>query len=153
MKFFISITMLFLMGMPCFAEDRRLPEPDPEELRKLIGDYDKKSVDISADTTEMEETVAEEEAQKEEKTEEIKETQVKEEVKKKKTAARQGDKVHKVWLWQESRDCLWNLAEKYYGDPWLWKEIYLANQDTIKDPRVIYPKQKIIIPQLEGGKE
>jgi len=54
--------------------------------------------------------------------------------------------VYKVWLWQESRDCLWNIAKKYYGDPWQWKKIYLANQNQIKDPRLIYPRQELIIP-------
>ena len=25
-------------------------------------------------------------------------------------------KEHKVWIWQETGDCLWNLAKKYYGE-------------------------------------
>lgn len=54
---------------------------------------------------------------------------------------------HTVWLWQESRDCLWKLAKKYYKDPWKWKMIYLANRSTILDPAVIYPKQRIEIPR------
>ena len=58
-------------------------------------------------------------------------------------------KIHKVWIWQETGDCLWNLAKKYYNDPWLWKVIYLANIDIIEDPRVIYPKQELIIPPLD----
>ena len=58
-------------------------------------------------------------------------------------------KTHKVWIWQETKDCLWNLAKKYYNDPWLWKVIYLANRDIIEDPRVIYPKQELIIPPLD----
>lgn len=57
-----------------------------------------------------------------------------------------GSKVHTVWVWQETRDCLWQLAKKYYGDPWQWKKIYEANRNTILDPTVIFPKQKIIIP-------
>lgn len=58
-------------------------------------------------------------------------------------------KIHKVWLWQETKDCLWNIAKKYYGDPRLWREIYLANQNEIEDPRVIHPRQELIIPILE----
>lgn len=58
-------------------------------------------------------------------------------------------RTYTVWLWQETGDCLWNLANKYYGDPWLWKKIYIANKDKIKDPRVIYPKQVLIIPPLD----
>ncbi len=64
-----------------------------------------------------------------------------------------GTKVHRVWIWQETRDCLWNLAERYYGDPWQWKKIYLANQEQIEDPRVIFPKQELIIPPLEEGEK
>jgi nucleoid-associated protein YgaU len=59
----------------------------------------------------------------------------------------QNSRIHKVWLWQETRDCLWTLAEKYYGDPWKWKLIYLANQDKIDNPSKIYPKQELIIPE------
>jgi nucleoid-associated protein YgaU len=64
------------------------------------------------------------------------------------TAPRQ-HRVHKVWLWQESRDCLWNIAKKYYNDPWQWKKIYLANKYQIDDPRQIFPRQILIIPPLE----
>lgn len=56
--------------------------------------------------------------------------------------------IHRVWLWQESGDCLWNLAKKYYNDPWQWKQIYLANKYQIDDPRKIFPKQVLIIPPL-----
>ena len=57
-----------------------------------------------------------------------------------------GSKVHIVWVWQESRDCLWKLAEQYYSDPWQWKKIYQENRNSILDPGIIYPKQRIIIP-------
>lgn len=69
----------------------------------------------------------------------------------KKAVKKAGGQTHEVWLWQETRDCLWNLAEKYYGDPWLWKKIYIANKDQIDDPRIIYPKQILIIPPVEEG--
>jgi nucleoid-associated protein YgaU len=61
----------------------------------------------------------------------------------------QQHRVHTVWLWQESRDCLWNLSKKYYNDPWQWKRIYLANKAQIADPRKIYPKQVLVIPPNE----
>ena len=62
--------------------------------------------------------------------------------------APEGSQVYTVWIWQESRDCLWKLAKDYYGDPWKWKQIYLANRNTILDPGVIFPKQRIVIPKL-----
>lgn len=58
----------------------------------------------------------------------------------------EGSKIHVVWIWQETQDCLWNLAKQYYGDPWQWKKIYLANKNWILDPKLIFPKQRIVIP-------
>lgn len=60
-----------------------------------------------------------------------------------------GGKEHRVWIWQETGDCLWSIAKEHYGDPWKWKMIYLANQDTIHDPNIIFPKQILIIPPDE----
>ena len=60
--------------------------------------------------------------------------------------AQQKPKTYRVWVWQENGDCLWKIAEKFYGDGRKWKIIYEANKDEIKDPRKIYPKQKLIIP-------
>jgi len=57
-----------------------------------------------------------------------------------------GSQVHRVWIWQETGDCLWSIAKQYYGDPWKWKKIYMANQDTIDDPNIIFPKQILAIP-------
>ena len=62
--------------------------------------------------------------------------------------APEGANVHVVWIWQESKDCLWNLAKRHYKDPWQWKKIYLENRNSILNPGVIFPKQRIIIPPL-----
>lgn len=61
-------------------------------------------------------------------------------------------KVHLVWIWQETGDCLWNIAKKYYGNGRKWKKIYNANKDKISDPNIIYPKQKLVIPVIDGTK-
>ena len=63
-----------------------------------------------------------------------------------------GSKIHTVWVWQESKECLWRLAKKYYGDPWKWKKIFLANRNSILDPNKIYPKQQIVIPPQNESK-
>jgi len=57
-------------------------------------------------------------------------------------------RVYVVGTWERDRDCLWNIAKKpkFYGDPWKWKRIYKANRDKIKDPDLIYPGQRLIIP-------
>jgi len=51
----------------------------------------------------------------------------------------------------QNRDNLWNLAKKYYGDPFLWPIIYMSNSDTIQNPNLIYPEQNLNIPKLNGS--
>lgn len=46
-------------------------------------------------------------------------------------------------------ETLWELAERYLGDPFRWPLIHEANQDRIEDPHWIYPHQVFIIPGLE----
>jgi len=43
-------------------------------------------------------------------------------------------------------DTLSKIAEKYYGDPSLYKDIFEANKDILKDPNKIFPGQKLRIP-------
>lgn len=43
-------------------------------------------------------------------------------------------------------DTLWKIAEQYYGDGNLYKEIFEANKDILKDPNVIKVGQKLKIP-------
>jgi nucleoid-associated protein YgaU len=47
---------------------------------------------------------------------------------------------------KKNTDCLWRIAEKVYKDASYWPAIYLANKDQIKDPDLIFPGQKFIIP-------
>ncbi len=43
-------------------------------------------------------------------------------------------------------DTLWKIAEKYYGDGNLYKDIFEANKDILKDPNMIKIGQKLRIP-------
>ena len=43
-------------------------------------------------------------------------------------------------------DCLYNIAKKELGDGARWKEIYNLNKDKIENPDLIYPDQKLTLP-------
>jgi len=43
-------------------------------------------------------------------------------------------------------DCLWNIAKRYYGSGPLWPRIFDANRSKIKNPNLIYPGQRFVIP-------
>jgi len=43
-------------------------------------------------------------------------------------------------------DTLWALAKKYYGNGNQYSKIVNANKDKIKNPNLIYPGQKLVIP-------
>ena len=43
-------------------------------------------------------------------------------------------------------DCLWTIAKRYYGSGPLWPRIYDANRSQIKNPNLIYPGQRFVIP-------
>ena len=58
--------------------------------------------------------------------------------------------IYKVRYIPERRDCLWRIAEKFYENPWLWKNIYKANTDKIYDPDLIWPDMFLKVPRLKG---
>lgn len=71
------------------------------------------------------------------------ETAVKEEVKKEEKPA---GKIYVVQWRKKNTDCLWRISQKVYKDAALWPAIYIANRDQIKDPDLIFPGQKFVIP-------
>lgn len=86
------------------------------------------------------------EAQKEEvKKEETpkEEAAVKEEVKKEEKPE---GKIYVVQWRKKNTDCLWRISLKVYKDAAYWPAIYIANRDQIKDPDLIFPGQKFVIP-------
>lgn len=44
-------------------------------------------------------------------------------------------------------DSLSKIAKKLYGDAKKWRRIYDANRDSIADPDLIHPGQKLKIPE------
>lgn len=43
-------------------------------------------------------------------------------------------------------DCLYRIAQKFYGDGSKWQKLYEANRSSIKQPELIYVGQKLTIP-------
>ena len=43
-------------------------------------------------------------------------------------------------------DTLWDLAERFYGDPFDWRRIWEANRAEVEDPNLILPGQVLTIP-------
>jgi hypothetical protein len=46
-------------------------------------------------------------------------------------------------------DNLWDLSQRYLGNPFLWTELYRLNRDVVEDPHWIYPDEVLQLPGSE----
>lgn len=46
-------------------------------------------------------------------------------------------------------DTLWSIAGRFLRDPWLWPEVWAAN-DEVGDPNRIYPGERLRLTQVDG---
>jgi hypothetical protein len=60
----------------------------------------------------------------------------------------EGRRMYEVIYNKKKRDCLWRIAGKVYNNARLWPLIYMANKDQIKDPDLIFPGQRFVIPEV-----
>lgn len=60
-------------------------------------------------------------------------------------AAAGGDKSGSYQV--EDGNSLWRIARRYYGDGFLYTEIFQANRTKIADPDLIYPGQIFVLPR------
>jgi LysM repeat protein len=43
-------------------------------------------------------------------------------------------------------ETLWDIARAYLSDPFLWPEIFRLNAGIVRDPALIYPRQRLVLP-------
>lgn len=55
--------------------------------------------------------------------------------------------TQKEYYTVKSGDSLSKIAKQLYGDAQQWHKIHQANLDQIKDPNLIHPGQKLVVPR------
>jgi hypothetical protein len=47
-------------------------------------------------------------------------------------------------------ETLWDIARACLSDPFLWPEIFRLNTNTVEDPALIYPSERLVLPACAG---
>ena len=45
-------------------------------------------------------------------------------------------------------ETLWDIAQHYLNDPFLWPEIFRLNVDVVEDPALIFPNERLVLPDM-----
>lgn len=106
------------------------------------------SIEAEINEAKLKASVAEgkEEPAKEEEKPAVTEETAKAEEKAKEEPQKPEGKYYTVQWRKKNTDCLWRISQKVYKDAAYWPAIFIANRDQIKDPDLIFPGQKFIIP-------
>lgn len=106
-----------------------------ELVDKTVLAYNKRQVTLNQQNEQNEQNEQKEVTDLEKKEQEIQDTQT--------TSDDNIKTIHTV----KPKEYLWKISgyKHIYNDPRKWKKIYEANKDQIKNPNLIYPKQKLKI--------
>ncbi len=169
---FISFFLLVSCSLSLYAQDEKVDafveeedifyEVEDEEImeeiatEEEIGQVAEPFKEVEEEqlvaTEETEGVIVQEEAETEPETEEIpllptetEEMEAEDKIAEPEKVSGEGEKYYTIRTWNFDRDCLWNIADHFYKNPWEWQKIWKANP-YIENPDLIYEGNELTIP-------
>jgi len=134
--------------IPAFEEEREIPAFAEEEEEALPPESSEEEITFEAEEEPLEPSeVPTEEAQVEEPQEKVEEAVTERRVLPQEDIPEGMELVLKAYEVKRG-DCLHEIANQYYDDPYLWREIWAYNK-YIKNPHWIFPGDDLIIPTYQ----
>ncbi len=122
------------------AEEKEAGEKEAEE-KEAVATEEKEDVSVQRE----EEMETEEELLLESETEETEAEEKTEKIAEPEEMGEGEEKRYTIRTWNFDKDCLWNIADHFYKNPWEWQKIWKANS-YIENPDLIYEGNELIIP-------